>query len=87
MFQSLDLEIPAGGLTTLIGSSGSGKTTIIDLTTGLLQPQEGEVLLDGTPLREVDIRSWRGMIGYVPGFAMAARNASSQAAHSRQIAG
>ncbi len=66
VFTDLSLSIEAGSLTTLVGPSGSGKTTIIDLTIGLLQPQAGEILLDGTPLQEIDIKQWRGMIGYVP---------------------
>ncbi len=66
VFQGLELEIPAGSLTTLIGPSGSGKTTIIDLTIGLLRPDAGSVQLDGHSLESVDIRAWRDMIGYVP---------------------
>jgi ATP-binding cassette subfamily C protein len=66
VFEDLSLCIKAGELTTLVGASGSGKTTIIDLTIGLLQPQRGAVLLDGTDLRNVDIKVWRSMIGYVP---------------------
>jgi ATP-binding cassette subfamily C protein len=62
----LSLEIPAGALTTLVGRSGSGKTTIIDLVIGLLKPASGAVLIDGVDLREIDIKAWRHMIGYVP---------------------
>ena len=61
-----DLEIPAGGMTTLIGPSGSGKTTIIDLVIGLLRPQCGTIRVDGVPLSELDLKAWRRMIGYVP---------------------
>jgi ATP-binding cassette subfamily C protein len=43
-----------------------GKTTIIDLITGLLRPQQGEVFIDGLPLAEIDLRAWRRMVGYVP---------------------
>jgi ATP-binding cassette subfamily C protein len=66
VFNGLNLEIEAGSLTTLVGPSGSGKTTIIDLCIGLLQPQQGAVLLDGTTLKDIDINQWRNMIGYVP---------------------
>lgn len=66
VFRGLSLDIEAGALTTLIGPSGSGKTTIIDLTIGLLRPQEGAVRLDGVSLDEIDISKWRDMIGYVP---------------------
>ena len=40
--QGLSLRFEAGSLTTLVGPSGSGKTTIVDLTIGLLQPQQGK---------------------------------------------
>jgi ATP-binding cassette subfamily C protein len=62
----VNLEIPAGRLTTLIGPSGSGKTTIVDLVIGLLRPQSGKVCIDGVPLTELDLKAWRHMIGYVP---------------------
>ncbi len=66
VFHGLSLHIDAGSFTTLVGPSGSGKTTIIDLTIGLLQPQQGAVLVDGVPLQDIDIKAWRSMIGYVP---------------------
>ena len=66
VFDGLSLDIPAGTLTTLTGASGAGKTTIIDLITGLLQPQSGSILIDGTPLHALDLKAWRRMIGYVP---------------------
>ncbi len=66
VLHDLNLRIPAGKITTLIGSSGSGKTTIIDLVTGLLRPHTGHVRLDGTPLTALDLKAWRRMIGYVP---------------------
>lgn len=66
VLQGLDMRIPAGALTMLIGFSGSGKTTVVDLVTGLLRPDEGEVLVDGRSLEELDRRAWRRMLGYVP---------------------
>jgi ATP-binding cassette subfamily C protein len=66
VFDGLNLEIRVGDLTTLVGPSGSGKTTIIDLAISLLQPQGGRVTLDGVSLREINIKQWRSMIGYVP---------------------
>ena len=60
------LSVPAGSFTAIIGPSGAGKTTIADLMIGLLRPQQGEILIDNVPLEEVDLRQWRGMIGYVP---------------------
>jgi ATP-binding cassette subfamily C protein len=66
VLDGLTMEVPAGSLTMLVGPSGAGKTTIIDLLTGLLQPQSGSILIDGTSLQELDTRAWRQMIGYVP---------------------
>ncbi|MDD3651223.1 ABC transporter ATP-binding protein [Immundisolibacter sp.] len=66
VLDGVDLTIPAGRLTTLIGPSGAGKTTLVDIVIGLLSPQAGEVLVDGVPLPALDRRAWRRMIGYVP---------------------
>jgi ATP-binding cassette subfamily C protein len=66
ILDGLTLEIPSRSLTTLIGPSGAGKTTITDLITGLLQPRSGNILIDNVPLSELDLKSWREMIGYVP---------------------
>jgi ATP-binding cassette subfamily C protein len=60
------LVFPAGEITAIVGSSGAGKTTIVDLVIGLLRPQEGEVWIDDLPLKQVDLEQWRRMIGYVP---------------------
>lgn len=66
LFDGLSLTVPAGSLTALVGRSGVGKTTVIDLITGLHVPQAGRVIVDGVPLADVDLRGWRRMIGYVP---------------------
>lgn len=66
VLRDVSLTIPKGLLTTLTGPSGAGKTTVVDLVTGLLMPQSGEVLLDDVPLREIDLRQWRRRTGYVP---------------------
>ncbi len=66
VLDGLTLEVPAGSLTMLVGPSGAGKTTVIDLLTGLLQPQSGAILIDDISLQELDTRAWRQMIGYVP---------------------
>ncbi|MGK2940697.1 MAG: ABC transporter ATP-binding protein [Immundisolibacter sp.] len=66
VLDDISLDIPAGQLTTLIGPSGAGKTTLVDVVIGLLSPQSGEVLIDGQPLAQLDRRAWRRMIGYVP---------------------
>lgn len=58
--------IPARGLTLIIGPSGAGKTTMLDLIVGLLQPTGGRILIDDVPLNEINLRQWRQQIGYVP---------------------
>jgi ATP-binding cassette subfamily C protein len=50
----------------ITGPSGAGKTTLIDLLMGLYEPDKGDILIDGTPLREINKSEWRRMIGYVP---------------------
>jgi ATP-binding cassette, subfamily C, bacterial len=66
VIRNANLEIPEGLITVLQGPSGAGKTTIIDLLTGLHVPSSGRILIGEVPLGETDIRSWRRMIGYVP---------------------
>jgi ATP-binding cassette subfamily C protein len=66
VFEDLSLEVPCGSITAIVGASGAGKTTIVDLITGLVRSKGGHVLIDGTPIEELDLRRWRKMIGYVP---------------------
>jgi ATP-binding cassette, subfamily C, bacterial len=66
VISDLDLTIPAGKTTAIVGPSGAGKSTIADLIMGLIQPDEGRVLVDERPLRAEQRRAWRSKIGYVP---------------------
>ena len=66
VLRNTSLTFPTGVFTAIIGPSGAGKTTIIDLITALLRPQQGEIWIDDLPLAQVDLKSWRRMIGYVP---------------------
>ena len=66
VLKDLSLSFPKGSFTVIIGPSGVGKTTIIDLVTGLLAPQRGKVWIDDVPLTELDVKAWRRKIGYVP---------------------
>jgi ABC-type multidrug transport system fused ATPase/permease subunit len=61
----LDLRIPMGSRVAFVGSSGAGKSTIVDLVLGLIEPTSGRVTIDGVDLRELS-RSWRDRVGYVP---------------------
>jgi ATP-binding cassette subfamily C protein len=64
--KNASLSFPKGSFTAIIGPSGAGKTTIVDLILGLLMPQEGQIWIDDIPLTGVDMKAWRRMIGYVP---------------------
>jgi ATP-binding cassette, subfamily C, bacterial len=66
VLERVSLMIPIGAITCLVGDSGSGKTTFADLVMGLMTPQSGEIRVDGRPLADLDMRSWRHSIGYVP---------------------
>lgn len=65
IFSNLDLHIPTGTSLGLVGSSGSGKTTFINLALGLLRAREGKVRLDGEDLATLDMRSVRQQVGVV----------------------
>jgi len=65
IFKGLDLEIPVRSFTTISGSSGVGKSTLLDLLCGLAEPKSGEIFIDGISMREIHPRDWRHMIGYV----------------------
>ncbi|XP_024534012.1 ABC transporter B family member 10 isoform X3 [Selaginella moellendorffii] len=65
IFQDLSLSIPAGKTVAVVGSSGSGKSTIISLIERFYDPQSGRVLLDGIPIQELQLKWLRGRIGLV----------------------
>ena len=62
----INLVIPKGKLIAVVGKSGAGKTTLIDLLMGFYEPDHGEILVDDIPLRDIDIISWRQRLGFVP---------------------
>lgn len=66
VLESVSMTLPVRSFIAIIGSSGVGKTTVADLIIGLLRPQRGEIWIDDLPMRDIDTRAWRGMIGYVP---------------------
>jgi ATP-binding cassette subfamily C protein len=66
ILRDISITIAAKSFTVFVGSSGAGKTTAVDLITGLLRPQQGEIFIDKIPMSQIDLRSWRQMIGYVP---------------------
>ncbi len=65
IFDNADMEIPIGKSVGIVGTSGSGKTTVVDILLGLLRLQSGEILADGTEVRE-HYQEWLKNIGYIP---------------------
>ena len=65
VLHNISFEAPKGSVTALVGSSGSGKTTIAGLATAFLNPGSGQVLIDGVDLSQVDLKSFRSQLGVV----------------------
>ena len=65
IFKDLNITIPINTFTAVMGPSGVGKSTLLDLLCGLTEPQSGEVQIDGVSLHDLNLRQWRHMIGYV----------------------
>jgi len=65
VLHSISFEAPAGSVTALVGSSGSGKTTIAGLAASFLNPKGGLVTIDGTDLSTVNLSSYRANLGVV----------------------
>lgn len=63
--RDVSIQVPDGTMTAIVGPSGGGKSTLVDLILGILTPQKGSVLLGGISPREA-IKEWPGAIGYVP---------------------
>ncbi len=70
VLRGIDLEIPRGQRIGIIGTTGSGKSTTLDLLMGLLKPTEGMILVDGENLHDLDhperLSAWRSAIAHVP---------------------
>lgn len=64
--EDFTLHIAAGSTVGLVGSSGSGKSTVVQLLDGLYQPQEGRMFIDGIDISKVQIGSLRRQVGFVP---------------------
>ena len=65
IFDHADMEIPIGASVGIVGTSGSGKTTVVDILLGLLEVQTGGVYADGVNIKD-EYRSWLKNVGYIP---------------------
>lgn len=66
ILDKVSVSIPAKNFVSFVGPSGAGKTTLMELLLGLNTPAKGELFIDGEPLSEMSLESWRGQIGFVP---------------------
>ncbi|HXT16319.1 MAG TPA: ABC transporter ATP-binding protein [Gemmatimonadaceae bacterium] len=66
VLRDITFSVPAGATIGVVGATGSGKSALMDLVPRLLDPQEGEILIDGVPIRDVELTELRREIGYVP---------------------
>jgi ATP-binding cassette subfamily B protein len=66
VLRNVNLKIPAGSTLAIVGPTGSGKTTLAALVARLWEAPEGEIMIDGRPIREWPLETLRRAIGYVP---------------------
>ena len=67
IFDKASLEVPVGAAVGIVGTSGSGKSTVVDILLGLLQVREGQILADGVDvLDKNNYRQWLNNVGYIP---------------------
>jgi ATP-binding cassette subfamily B multidrug efflux pump len=66
VLSDINLKVPAGSTLAIVGPTGSGKTTLASLVARLWEAPDGQLLIDGRPIREWPLESLRRSIGYVP---------------------
>jgi subfamily B ATP-binding cassette protein MsbA len=65
VLENVSFTVPRGKTTAIVGPSGSGKSTLIDLLFRFRDPVDGDVLVDGVPLRELQLTQWRGRMAFM----------------------
>jgi ATP-binding cassette, subfamily B, bacterial PglK len=66
VLEAVSLKIRKGDKVAFVGESGSGKSTLIDIVIGLYRPQSGSIAVDGIPVDEHHLKSYRKLFGYIP---------------------
>jgi ABC-type multidrug transport system fused ATPase/permease subunit len=66
IIKNISLTIPAQTTVGIVGSTGSGKTTLVDIILGLINAQEGKLEVDGIEINKSNVTNWQRLIGYVP---------------------
>lgn len=66
ILDKVNLRIPKGACVGIIGETGSGKSTLIDIIMGLISPTNGSLIVDGVPIGQQELRSWQRHIAHVP---------------------
>ena len=64
--RDLTMTIGVNQAIGLVGASGSGKSTVIDILLGLIHPETGELMIDGSPVKKQQLRAWQNSLGFVP---------------------
>lgn len=65
-FGPVDLAVDAGGVVVVAGANGTGKSTLLKVVAGLLDPTQGRIEADGVDLRQLSLDWWRGRVSYLP---------------------
>lgn len=78
VLENFSLVIPCKSSIGIIGKSGSGKSTLMDILLGLLEPQQGELLVDGVVINKTNGHSWQNLVGYIPQFIYLADDTIAQ---------
>ncbi|MBL7860725.1 MAG: ABC transporter ATP-binding protein [Cyclobacteriaceae bacterium] len=65
ILQDVSVKIPANKMVAFVGSSGAGKTTLVDIIAGVLKPDQGNILLDGRQYTDLATNAWRSQVGYI----------------------
>ena len=66
VLRGISLRIPKGACVGIVGSTGSGKSTLVDIIMGLLRPTDGDILIDNVPLNAASAASWHAQLAHVP---------------------